>query len=273
MRVSTNNWPRACTITAAPFPKEVTVGPRQSDDTVGEEVSAFGERAKGAIKDATGAVTGNASLEREGERENAEGRARQATNNVMDETDGVRGATVGGRNTTAGGYVTGLYSTPESASKAYQDLTTRHGYKSDDINVLMTDDTRKRHFGDVKPGTELEGGTKAAEGMGVGGAIGGGVGAAIAALFAVGTSIVIPGLGLVVAGPIAAALAGAGAGAATGGLIGALVGAGIPEDRAREYERGLNDGGIVIGTRARDAAHAAELEKDFGSYGGSNVRR
>lgn len=173
----------------------------------------------------------------------------------------------------AGGYVTGLYSTPESASKAYQDLTTRHGYKSDDINVLMSDETRKRHFGDVKPGTELEGGTKATEGMGVGGAIGGGVGAAVAAIFAVGTSIAIPGLGLVVAGPIAAALAGAGAGAATGGLIGALVGAGIPEERAAEYEKGLKDGGIVLGTRARDDAHAAELENDFGSYGGTNVYR
>lgn len=246
---------------------------RKSDGTVGEEVSAFGQRTKGAVKDATGAMTGNRSLERDGERENAEGRARQAANNVMDDTDAARSASGNGRaHSTAGGYVTGLYSTPESASRAYQDLTTRHGYKSDDINVLMTDETRKRHFGDAKPGTELDGGTKAAEGMGVGGAIGGGVGAAVAALFAVGTSIVIPGLGLVVAGPIAAALAGAGAGAATGGLIGALVGAGIPEERAREYERGLNEGGIVIGTRARDAAHAAELEKDYGSYGGSNVR-
>jgi len=250
------------------------VDSRKSDDTVGEEVSAFGQRAKGAIKDATGAVTGNDRLEREGERENAAGRARQATNNVMDETDGVRGTTTGGRaSSTAGGYVTGLYSTPESATKAYQDLTTRHGYKSDDINVLMSDETRKRHFGDVKPGTELESGTKAAEGMGVGGAIGGGVGAAVAAIFAVGTSIAIPGLGLVVAGPIAAALAGAGAGAATGGLIGALVGAGIPEERAAQYEQGLKNGGIVLGTRARDDAHAAELENDFGSYGGTNVYR
>ena len=246
--------------------------PRKSDDTVGEEVSALGQRAKGAVKDAAGAVTGNTRLEREGERENAEGRARQSTNNVMDETDGVRAATTG-RSSSNSGYVTGLYKTPEAASNAYRDLTTRHGYKSDDINVLMSDDTRKRYYGDVKPGTELEGGTKAAEGMGVGGAIGGGVGATIAALFAVGTSIVIPGLGLVVAGPIAAALAGAGAGAATGGLIGALVGAGIPEERAREYERGINDGGILIGTRARDAKHAAELERDFGSYGGSDVRR
>jgi len=206
-------------------------------------------------------------MEVEGKLENAAGRARQATNNVMDETDGVRGATV-----QSDRYVTGLYNTPESANRAYEGLTSKHGYKSDDISVLMSDDTRTKHFGDVTPGTELSGGTKAAEGLGKGAAIGGGIGAALAALFAIGTSIVIPGLGLVVAGPIAAALAGAGAGGATGGLIGALIGAGIPEDRAKEYERGIKDGGILIGTRYRDADHARELEKDFTSYGGSNVR-
>ena len=64
------------------------------DDSVGEEVSAFGERAKGAAKDAAGSITGNRRLEREGELENAEGRARQATNDVFDETDGVPGQTV-----------------------------------------------------------------------------------------------------------------------------------------------------------------------------------
>ena len=88
----------------------------------------------------------------------------------------------------------------------------------------------------------------------------------------IGSSVVIPGLGLVVAGPIAAALAGAGAGGATGGIIGALVGAGIPEDRAREYERGINEGGILIGTKYRDADHARQLEQDYTSYGGTNVR-
>ena len=56
------------------------------DDTLGGEVSAFGERAKGAAKDAAGSLTGNRSLEREGERENAEGRARQARNDMFDET-------------------------------------------------------------------------------------------------------------------------------------------------------------------------------------------
>ncbi|HEX6162778.1 MAG TPA: CsbD family protein [Vicinamibacterales bacterium] len=236
-----------------------------NDDTLGEEVSALGQRTKGAAKDMVGDVIDDEQMEAEGKLENAAGRARQASNDVMDETDGVRGASTGR-------YVTGLYNTPESANRAYEGLTSKHGYKSEDISVMMSDDTRKKHFGDVKPGTELSGGTKAAEGLGKGAAIGGGIGAALAALFAVGTSLVIPGLGLVVAGPIAAALAGAGAGGATGGLIGALIGAGIPEDRAREYERGINDGGILIGTRYRDDEHAKELERDFTTYGGSNVR-
>ena len=236
------------------------------DDSVAEETSAAGERLKGAVKDGVGSVTGNRSLEREGERENADGRARQAANNVMDETDGVRGATAGNRN-----LVTGMYDTPASAAKAYDDLTTRHGYKSDDISVVMSDETRKRHFSDGRASGDF--GTKAAEGAGIGGGIGIGVGAALGAIAAAATAIAIPGLGLVVAGPIAGAIAGAGAGAATGTLVGALIGAGIPEDRAAEYERGLKDGGIVIGTRARDDAHAATLERDFTTYGARNVRR
>src|SRR5688500_790223 len=68
---------------------------RHPDDTLSEEVSAAGERVKGAAKDGIGAITGDARRERQGERENAEGRTRQATNKVLDETDGVRGATVG----------------------------------------------------------------------------------------------------------------------------------------------------------------------------------
>ncbi len=245
---------------------------KKNDDTVSEEISAMGQRVKGTAKDIAGSVANDRGLEREGERENAIGRARQASNNVMDETDGVPGATVNDRSS-RDRYVTGLYPTPDAANRAYEGLTTKHGYKADDINVVMSDETRKRYYGDATPGTELSGGTKAAEGLGKGSAIGGGIGAALGALFAVGTSIVIPGLGLVVAGPLAAALAGLGAGGATGGLIGALIGAGIPEDRAREYERGINEGGILIGTRPRDDQHAADLERDFGTYGGTNVLR
>lgn len=169
--------------------------------------------------------------------------------------------------------VTGLYRSPEEAQRAYEDLTSRHGYTKDDISVMMSDETRTRHFAGAQPGAELAGGSKALEGAGVGSAIGGTVGAVLAGIAAIGTSILLPGIGLIVAGPLAAALAGAGAGGLTGGLLGALVGSGIPEDRAREYETGLKEGGILIGTSARDDAHAAQLEKDFQTYGGTGVRR
>ena len=59
---------------------------KRSDGSLSEETSAFGQRVKGAVKDGAGAVTGNESLEREGERENAEGRDRQRRNDVFDES-------------------------------------------------------------------------------------------------------------------------------------------------------------------------------------------
>ena len=61
----------------------------KNDDTLGEEVSALGQRTKGAAKDMVGDMIDDEQMEAEGEAENAKGRARQATNNVMDETDGV----------------------------------------------------------------------------------------------------------------------------------------------------------------------------------------
>jgi hypothetical protein len=112
---------------------------------------------------------------------------------------------------------------------------------------MMSDSTRKTHFGD----TETELGSKAAEGAGIGAGIGGTIGAVLAGVAALGTTLVLPGLGLVVAGPLAAALAGAGAGGITGGLIGALIGAGIPEERVKHYEEGIKQGGILMGVNAR----------------------
>ena len=244
--------------------------PATPPNSIREEAAGFGQRVKGAVKDGVGSITGNERLEREGERENQLGRTRQAANDAVDAPGTPR---TWDSNWSREHLVTGIYDTPDSARKAYDDLTARHGYKDDDISVVMTDETRTRHFGDAKPGTEFKEGTKAAEGAGIGGGIGLGVGAALGALVAAATAVVIPGLGLVVAGPIAGALAGAGAGSATGTLLGALIGAGIPETRAVEYERGLKEGGIVLGTRARDEAHATELEQDFTSHGARNILR
>lgn len=164
--------------------------------------------------------------------------------------------------------VTGLFNDRESAERAYQHVTSR-GYGKDDVNVLMSDETRKRHFG--SDGTETELGSKAAEGAGIGAGVGGAIGAALAAVAAVGTTLVLPGLGVVVAGPLAAALAGAGAGGVTGGLLGALIGAGIPEERVKHYEEGLKNGGIVMGVNARSDEDAAHIESSWKDSAGQHV--
>ena len=166
--------------------------------------------------------------------------------------------------------VTGLFKDRDSAERAYQDLSER-GYDKSDINVVMSDETRKRHFSDSSaPQTEL--GSKAAEGAGIGGAIGGTLGAIAAAIAAVGTSIAIPGLGLVIAGPLAAALAGAGAGGVTGGLMGALVGWGIPEERIKHYEAGIKEGGILMGVKPRSTQDAGYFEQQWTDRHGESAR-
>ncbi|MBA2651500.1 MAG: hypothetical protein H0U73_04435, partial [Tatlockia sp.] len=137
-------------------------------------------------------------------------------------------------------FTTELFNDKDSAEKAYQRAIER-GYSDKDINVLMSEDSRKKYYDSPL----VQEGNKSVEGMGVGGATGAAIGGIVAAIAAVGTSLVIPGLGLVIAGPLAAGLAGAGAGGITGGLVGALVGWGIPEEKAKEYETGIKRGGIV----------------------------
>lgn len=167
--------------------------------------------------------------------------------------------------------VTGLFPDRASAEAAYDSAHAR-GYSKDDVNLVMSDDTRTRHFAnDSSVETEL--GNKAAEGAGIGGAIGGTVGAIAAAIAAVGTSLALPGLGLVIAGPLAAAAAGAGAGAAGGGLIGALIGWNIPEERLKHYEDGINKGGILMGVRAKSADDAAHFENSWKQNRGEHIYR
>jgi hypothetical protein len=129
----------------------------------------------------------------------------------------------------------------------------------------MSDATRSKEFA-------LQTRSHAADGLGIGGAVGGAVGAVLAAIAAVGTTLFLPGINLVIAGPLAAALAGAGAGGATGGLIGALIGAGIPEYRAKVYEAGIKGGGILIGVEGRSDEEVERLEDLLTELGGEHVR-
>ncbi|HEX9225106.1 MAG TPA: hypothetical protein VF885_00440 [Arthrobacter sp.] len=165
--------------------------------------------------------------------------------------------------------LTGSFRDRASAERAYDSLL-KDGYTKDEINVIMSDDTRKQHFSKTTVTTDL--GNKAAEGGLAGATVGGAVGA-IAGVLAVAGTLAIPGLGIVLAGPVAAGLAGLGAGAAAGGLVGALVGAGIPEERAKTYESDLKAGGIVVGVTPRSVDDAMRFEKEWAGYQGQNIQR
>lgn len=143
------------------------------------------------------------------------------------------------------------YDSYDSAMTAYDKYKSR-GYGDNDIALLMSDETRKKYQDTSVHPERLEDANKTLEGTGVGSAVGGVIGASVAAIAAIGTSLIIPGLGLVVAGPIAAALAGAGAGGLAGGLVGALVGLGLDKTEAESYDEKIKSGKIIVGANPRN---------------------
>ncbi len=158
-------------------------------------------------------------------------------------------------------YVTGLFKDKESTENAYR-LASQAGYSDNEINVIMSEETRERYYG--KNATlETEVGNKLAEGAAVGGTVGGTIGAIVAGVAAIGTALVLPGLGIWVAGPLAAAVAGAGAGGVAGGLVGALIGWGIPEDTLKKYEQDINDGGVLIGIEPKSDEDRQRLQSNW----------
>lgn len=165
--------------------------------------------------------------------------------------------------------VTGVFRNRMDWKNAYEWLLNR-GYTSQEINLLMSEHTRSTYIAEEDKGS-TKAGTKAEEGMGVGGAIGTAIGATVGAIAAIGTSIMIPGLGILVAGPVAAALAGGGAGAVTGGLIGGLVGLGIPEPNAKVYHDALREGGVVIGVIPHNNEEVDKIKNEFERHHGESI--
>ncbi len=167
---------------------------------------------------------------------------------------------------TRSNYLTASFSDVESAEKAYGKLRDR-GYYDNEITVVMSEDSMKRYFDKHPKEEDSDFGNKAAAGAGVGAGVGGAIGAAAGIIFALGTAVVIPGLGIVIAGPLAAGLAGAGSGGIAGGIIGALVGAGIPKEKADKYAKGIKEGEIVVTVQLRNEEDGRYFEDEWSSYG------
>lgn len=156
----------------------------------------------------------------------------------------------------AGDTVVGLFADQSAAERGIEALKDA-GFSEEEIGVAMRDKQQQK---DLTEGT----GTQAAEGAAKG-AVGGGVlGGLVGLLTGVG-ALAIPGIGPIIAGgALASTLAGAGIGAAAGGLIGALVGMGVPEEDAKHFERGFQEGAVLVtvlagmdGEEARDVILAS----------------
>ncbi|KAF0243511.1 MAG: hypothetical protein FD180_3295 [Planctomycetota bacterium] len=156
--------------------------------------------------------------------------------------------------------VTGIFPDRASADRAW-DAAIARGYATTDLSVAVSDEMHKKHFIVQRQPTE----TKALEGAAVGGAIGTTAGA-LAVVMAVGVSILLPGLGIVIAGPIVAAFAAAGAGGAIGGLIGGLAGLDIPEKHVKLIEDHVRKGHVILTLKARSAADAEAIQKDWKAW-------
>lgn len=140
--------------------------------------------------------------------------------------------------------VTGLFDTQTATESAIAQLK-QNGYTPSEISILMKDAQDAR---DLAATTETHAQAEAKTAV-----LGGSIGALLGGLLAVGT-VAIPGVGLIAAGALAALFVGGGG--LTGSLIGWMVGAGIPEDIAPYYERGLHEGGIVVTVAAHPGDEA-----------------
>lgn len=161
-----------------------------------------------------------------------------------------------------------VFKTREGAQKAYDELIYR-GYNADEISVIISGETQALHLSEQKKPEHSE--HKTLEKAGLGTAIGGTAGAVASAIAAIGTAVIIPGLGIAVAGPILASLTGAGAGGIAGGVIGALVGSGISKNHAEHYDKTLKDGGVVIGFKPKTVEDRMEIITAWNGFGGRQV--
>src|SRR5262249_44955890 len=110
---------------------------------------------------------------------------------------------------------------------------------------------------------ETELASKSSEGGELGGPIGGTLGTLLAAAAAVGTFLLLPGLGLRLAGPNAAVPSVAGAAVAARGLLGGAGDLAIPQERIDAYEAAIKQGGILIGVKPHSAEDAVTIAREW----------
>jgi len=156
--------------------------------------------------------------------------------------------------------VVGLYRDIARAEEAVDDLI-RAGIERERISLVAprTEPQPRREEGL----TEQEEAEHRAEGAGTGAGIGAVLGGGLGLLVGV-VSVVATGVGpLLAAGPLVSMLAGASLGAGAGAIVGALGNLGVPEEEARVYQTGVQEGGTLV---------VAEVEDDMAEEAATVLR-
>jgi hypothetical protein len=156
--------------------------------------------------------------------------------------------------------VAAVFPSPAQARNAYNWLRSR-GYPGPEITLIMSEHTRNTGFNDASEPqphihVEPEGAHDVATGAGIGTVAGLAAGTAVGAVAALAT-VSLPGMGLLVAGPMLGGLTGA----LTGGLIGGMTGLMETDEKSHTYEDVLRHGGVLVAVAVHPGDEDAVGEK------------
>jgi hypothetical protein len=160
--------------------------------------------------------------------------------------------------------IAGFFRTQAEGERARAALHNA-GFSQDEVSFIAGD-TRGTELPKVGPplkesGSETEAGSDAI--------VGGMIGLAVGMI-----SVVLPGIGaLIAAGPIAGAIGGMAARAAAGGLIGLLKDHGISDEKAEFYAEGVSRGGALVTVHGVDAGREKTARKILDDAGAIEVEK
>ncbi|HLL15620.1 MAG TPA: hypothetical protein VK388_11180 [Pyrinomonadaceae bacterium] len=167
--------------------------------------------------------------------------------------------------------VAGIFQTHEDAARAIEDLR-RLGLSDENLSLLSPGTTAPEAEADVE--------TSDTEQPGMGNALGGLVGGAMGAaggmtLGAAAASLLVPGVGpIMAAGIVGAALFGAGgaaAGMAAGGALEDTIAHGLPHDELFVYEDALRQGRTVVIAQLPDDGQVYDVRAALDAAGAESV--
>lgn len=152
--------------------------------------------------------------------------------------------------------VTGLFPGRDQALQATRAVLER-GYEACELNLVMSEETCRRDFSE-----NLAAGLVKTDAAGM---------APPGAMQVPNGSVMVPGLDIVVSGPLAQALDAGGIGGVAGGIAGALAGWGVDEEYVREYDAGIRHGRILLAVQPHSEEDALYLDRSWKALHGQAV--